>query len=145
MLSSQGDGRVSSAYVSRMDTGITSAAMQRLLGIGKVALHDLTERGIARRARDPARERIAKLQRGEDVQGGLKPMTGEDMQPIARSVGWTRRDIQHAIDLADLASLSEAAFAEFQEISAEENERAGKRIDRKLARLLLARERRRQA
>jgi phage terminase Nu1 subunit (DNA packaging protein) len=40
-----------------MDSEITSAAMQKLLGVGKVALNDLAKRGIAVRGEKRGRYR----------------------------------------------------------------------------------------
>jgi len=55
--------------------------------------------------RDTAKERRERLERGEDVPGGLgKPFSREDAERIIRDAGWTTSDIQHCIDLHTLAS-----------------------------------------
>jgi hypothetical protein len=44
---------------------------------------------------DAAKERVARIKRGEDVSGGLgKPPT--DFERILREAGWTRKDIERA-------------------------------------------------
>lgn len=51
--------------------------------------------------RDAAKERRERLERGEDVAGGLgKP---PDLRRILREAGWTESDIRRATDLAALA------------------------------------------
>src|SRR5262249_20428346 len=53
-----------------------------------------------------AKERVERIGRGEDVQGGLgKPHTREDFERILRGAGFTDRDIQHCCDLAELSEL----------------------------------------
>lgn len=87
-----------------------------------------------------ARDRIAKLEKGEDVPGGLgKPMTATDMCQMMRGFGWTTSDFQHASDLAELSELG--TFEEYCDASGEATEKATKRIERSIARRML-RERR---
>ena len=50
-------------YGHRMDSEITSAAMQKLLGIGNVALNDLAKRGIAVRGEKRGTYRIETITR----------------------------------------------------------------------------------
>ena len=59
-----------------------------------------------------AAERVAKIERGEDVHGGLgKPMTREDIEAALLKGGFTRKTLRRA---AWLASLSEDEFAAAQ-------------------------------
>lgn len=54
--------------------------------------------------RDAAKDRRKRLERGEDVSGGLsKPFTREDAERILREAGFTASDIQHSVDLHTLA------------------------------------------
>ncbi len=62
------------------------------------------EMATAASHRDAAKERRERLQRGEDVPGGLgKPLTWEDAQRILGEAGFTASDIQHCLDLAKLS------------------------------------------
>jgi hypothetical protein len=46
--------------------------------------------------RDAAKERCERLERGEDVQGGLgKPFTREDFERILLKAGCTKADLRH--------------------------------------------------
>jgi hypothetical protein len=50
-----------------------------------------------------AKERLAKIERGEDVVGGLgKPMTREDVERIMLANGWTKGDLRGAERLSTL-------------------------------------------
>jgi hypothetical protein len=54
--------------------------------------------------RDAAKERRERLQRGEDVPGGLgKPLTREDAERIMREAGMTTSDIQHCVQVHDVS------------------------------------------
>lgn len=81
-----------------------------------------------------AKERLAKIERGEDVQGGLgRPMTHEDFERIS---GMSKEQIQHCVNLAELRPSDE----EMQQLAHEEVE-AGIRVGRAIVRRML-RERR---
>ena len=66
------------------------------------AIEKAIANGVAARAAtaewaDAAAERVAKIERGEDVQGGLrKPMTREDIIAWLLKAGWTRKDLRRA-------------------------------------------------
>jgi hypothetical protein len=68
-------------------------------------------------ARDAARGQLARLDRGEEVSGGLgRPMTQEDCHRILKAAGWTTSDIRHAMDLAELSTIGgEQAFEDFSQ------------------------------
>jgi hypothetical protein len=88
--------------------------------------------------RDAAKERRERLQRGEDVPGGLgKPFTREDATRILREAGWSARDIQHCINLNTLAGRMdwEAIMQELNAVT----RRAEKRAERAAARTMLRR------
>jgi hypothetical protein len=88
--------------------------------------------------RDAAKERRERLQRGEDVPGGLgEPLTREDAIRIFREAGLTASDIQHCIDLNELGG-SMDWDAMMQEIHAS-GERAMKRAERAVVRAMLRR------
>jgi hypothetical protein len=74
-----------------------AASVERRVAEGKA------EMAKAASHRDAARKRRERLQRGEDVPGGLgKPHTREDFERILREVGWTASDIQRSIDINKL-------------------------------------------
>ncbi|MGP0084638.1 MAG: hypothetical protein ACLP0B_13555 [Steroidobacteraceae bacterium] len=63
-----------------------------------------TEMAKAAIQRDTAKDRRERLERGEDVPGGLgKRFTWEDAQRICREAGMTASDIRHCINLTMLA------------------------------------------
>jgi hypothetical protein len=83
-----------------------------------------------------AKDRIARLERGETVEGGLgKPMTAEDAERICRAAGMTASDLRHA---QVLAALPEAAIPLIVQAAVEGSDRAAKRTARKLLAYLLA-------
>ena len=95
--------------------------------MAKVAIH-----------RDAAKERRERLQRGEDVPGGLgKPFTREDATRILREAGWSARDIQPCINLNTLAGRMdwEAIMQELNAVT----RRAEKRAERAAVRAMLRR------
>ena len=82
---------------------------------------------------DTAKERLAKIERGEDVQGGLgKPI---DVDEILRSAGWTAADFRHAETISELDKLG--AFEEF--LAEVKKRNARDRVPRAAARAVLAR------
>jgi hypothetical protein len=60
--------------------------------------------------RDAAKDRRERLDKGEDVPGGLthKKYTREDYEAILTKAGWTRADITYAKGLARLANLAKS-------------------------------------
>jgi hypothetical protein len=88
--------------------------------------------------RDAAKERRGRLQRGEDVPGGLgEPLTREDAIRIFREAGLTTSDIQHCIDLNELAG-SMDWDAMMEEVHAA-GHRAMTRAERAVVRAMLRR------
>jgi hypothetical protein len=83
-------------------------------------------------ARTIARDRIAKLKRGESVDGGLgKPV---DFEKILRANGFTSRDIRRCLQMHELVGGDERVFKELmQEVHKrrEQSERAALRAVRK--------------
>jgi hypothetical protein len=63
--------------------------------------------------REAARERRERLERGEDMPGGLdKPLTREDLERILRDAGWTTSDIRRSIDISKLSDVEFDAMLE---------------------------------
>ena len=81
-----------------------------------------------------AKERIAKIERGEDVQGGLGAPV--DLEAMLRKAGLTATDIQH---VRNVAELTDEEFEKF--LAVEPVMKAIERADRAMVRKLL-RERR---
>jgi hypothetical protein len=78
-----------------------------------------------------ARERVERIERGENVEGGLgKPA---DFEQIVREAGWTTRDITHA---RLIAALPEEVLPLIVDASTGAAERAGWATARRLAREL---------
>jgi hypothetical protein len=64
------------------------------------------EMAKAAQARDIAKARRERLERGEDVPGGLgKPLTPKDAKRIFREAGLTASDIRHCVNLNTLADV----------------------------------------
>jgi hypothetical protein len=85
--------------------------------MAKVAVH-----------RDAARERRERLQRGEDVPGGLgKPMTSADFERILREAGWAASDIQQSIDISKLSDAEFDAMMEQVHVAMKRAEKAATR------------------
>jgi hypothetical protein len=75
-----------------------------------------------------ARERLNKIEKGEDVQGGLgRPMTREDLD---RMSGMSDEQIQHCMNLAELR-LSDEEMEKLVYEQVEAGERVGRAIVRK--------------
>jgi hypothetical protein len=78
-----------------------------------------------------AKDRVERIRRGEDVQGGLgKPV---DYEATLRKAGMTDKDIQHAKDLAELR-LSDEELKKLVHEQVEAGDRAGRAMVRKLLR-----------
>jgi hypothetical protein len=70
---------------------------QRTFAAGEAAAADAAPNA------ERARERLAKIERGEDVAGGLsKPMARQSFEHILLDAGWTNGDIRNAEHLANL-------------------------------------------
>ena len=80
------------------DMNASTAADHKGIGSHGTADH-CRQRSAAKDAAakaDQARERLAKIERGEDVQGGLgKPMTYEQAERMLLDIGLTKGDIRH--------------------------------------------------
>jgi hypothetical protein len=84
--------------------------------------------------RDAAKARRERLERGEDVQGGLgKPMTWEE---IVKILGWTASDLRHARATAQIGD--RGAWDEYMEESHKARERAGRTVTYRLLRKKLS-------
>ena len=80
-----------------------------------------------------ARERIERLQRGEDLEGGLgKPMTGKDMERMLREQGWTDSDFRHAEHLSELERMG--ATDEYLDACSKADARTERIIARRMVR-----------
>jgi hypothetical protein len=78
--------------------------------------------------RDAAKERRERLERGEDVPGGLgKPLTREDAERILRDAGWSKSDIRQCVEMA---GLPESAFKAMVQDAIEAQEKAAKAATR---------------
>jgi hypothetical protein len=81
-----------------------------------------------------AKERLAKIERGEDVAGGLgKPV---DFETMLRKAGMSDEDIQHCKDMAELCPSDE----DLEKLANEEVE-AGDRAGRAIVRRMLRKQR----
>jgi hypothetical protein len=84
--------------------------------------------------RDAAKARRERLERGEDVQGGLgKPMTWDEMLKI---LGWTASDLRHASATARIGDLG--AWDEYMAESHKARERAARAVTYRLLRKKLS-------
>jgi hypothetical protein len=53
-----------------------------------------------------AKERVERIKKGENVEGGLgKPVTLEDYHRILHEAGWTKRDIEHSIQVSQVSDV----------------------------------------
>jgi hypothetical protein len=83
--------------------------------------------------RDAAKERRERLERGDDVSGGLnRPMTWSDTERILRDAGWSKSNIQNSIEMARLSDVEVEAM--MQEVIA-----AMERADKAATRAVLRR------
>lgn len=74
-----------------------AATVERAVADGQAGMADNAEK------RDTAKERRERLERGEDVPGGIgKPFTREDAERILREAGV---DLQHVSDIGELSNL----------------------------------------
>lgn len=65
---------------------------------------------LAKEAAADSQARLDRLHRGESVDGGLRRLTGEDMEAILAAAGWTKGDMRH---VRRVHQLTEAEFAEY--------------------------------
>jgi len=87
---------------------------------------------------DTAKQRLAKIDRGEDVAGGLdKPMTREKFLAIMHEAGMTDAELRHCETVAELSHI-DGALEEFQASQSVYNE-ANERRRRAIARAILKR------
>ena len=70
----------------------------------KIADSEAERAKVAEKAAQ-ARDRVARIERGEDVQGGGfgQPVTYDDVKRMLRGAGWTTSDIRHA-DLSNVVA-----------------------------------------
>jgi len=80
-----------------------------------------------------AKARIAKLENGEAVQGGLGAPVDADI--IARQAGWTESDIQHAVRVAELGNLG--LFDDYLDATVKATSGAERRTEKRIARRML--------
>jgi hypothetical protein len=85
-----------------------------------------------------AKDRIARLKSGEDVDGGLRTLTWQDFQRILVEHGLTKGDLRHAEAFAALYKLDPNCEAEVLAASAKASNRAEKKTVRELLRNRLA-------
>ncbi len=76
-----------------------------------------------------ARDRIARIERGQNEGGLGKPMTDGDLVRILRAAGITASDIRHA---EIMAALPKAAIPLIVKAASEASDRASKRVARRL-------------
>jgi hypothetical protein len=62
-----------------------------------------------------AKDRIERIERGENVPGIGKRMTPKDMEKILRNAGWTTADIKHVVTVAAIGAYGEDAYRLFDE------------------------------
>jgi hypothetical protein len=126
LANAQGDERV---WSSLRDLHEGAAAdHQRLIATAEAAV--ASGRNAAQQAdanANAAKERIARLQRGEDVPGGLAPPP--DLERILRDSGMCSSDIAHA---QVIAALPAAAIESIVRVAVQANERASRRYARTL-------------
>jgi hypothetical protein len=79
-----------------------------------------------------AKDRIERIKRGENVQGGLGKQV--DIEQMLRNTGWTTKEIN---DATLLAALPEEAIKHIAEVELKAGERASKAAVRRLARKML--------
>jgi hypothetical protein len=103
--------------------------------------NDSASRLAVAEARDAARGQLARLDRGEEVSGGLgRSMTQEDCARILKAAGRTTSDIRHALDLAELSRIGgEQAFEDFLRESLRRMLAADNRLSKSVGRAMLRR------
>jgi hypothetical protein len=71
------------------------ASSERVIAEGQSAAADAENKAAI------ARERLERIRRGEEVEGGLrKPLTWEDCERICREAGLTTSDIRHCVQVS---------------------------------------------
>jgi hypothetical protein len=79
-----------------------------------------------------AKERVERIKKGENVEGGPKPFTSEDYERILRDAGWTKRDIEDSIQVAQVSNVF--GFEAMMEETHKARERSERNVVRKLYR-----------
>jgi hypothetical protein len=101
------------------------ASTQSAIADGEAAAKDAGAKA------EHAKERLAKIEKGEDVQGGLgRPMTREDLRRIS---GMSDEQIQHCMDMFELR-LSDEEMERLVHEQLDAGDRAGRAIVRRLLR-----------
>lgn len=81
-----------------------------------------------------ARQRIERIDRGEDVDGGL---TGPiDIEKMLRDMGFTKSDLDHMRTVAEIEHFGEAAFERLIEMHCDDSQQRDKVLARRLLRQL---------
>jgi hypothetical protein len=105
-----------------------AVVVARAISNGQAAMAKAAER------RDAGRTRRERLQRGEDVPGGLgKPFTHEDAVRMLRDAGWTARDFRRMELITAIGGWGDEPFEEFLR----ELNKARERFETTLARAFL--------
>jgi hypothetical protein len=102
------------------------ANAERTIASGKSAAADAADKAAI------AKERVDQIKRGENVEGGLKPFTSEDYERILRDAGWTKRDIEDSIQVAQVSNVF--GFEAMMEETHKARERSERNVVRKLYR-----------
>jgi hypothetical protein len=106
------------------------AAAERAIRAAEAAAAQASEQAQA------AQERIAKIERGEDVAGGLgHPLTREDFDAELIAAGFTRADLRH---METLGALPEEAIPLIRDAALKASARAERSAARALRKKLLA-------
>ena len=123
-----------------MDAQAEQALTPRILNVGSVAHQPTSSRFFANgqsAAADAegkasvARERVERIKRGENVEGGLgKPLTWEDCERIFRECGLTKSDMEHCRQVGQVSDVF--GFETMLKAIHEARERAERNTVRKL-------------
>ena len=83
-----------------------------------------------------ARNRVARIERGEDAQGGLGQPVTYDVKRMLRDAGWTTSDMRHAelLNVVAEAIGDEPVFSTMLEAGMRAQRRAEKAVLRRMAR-----------
>jgi hypothetical protein len=125
-------------------TGLHASTVEDHKGLVAVAERKIAsreaERATAAEHAAKARDRVARIERGEDVQGGLgePPLTYQRMRRILRDTGMTNSDIDHAELLHEVAKAmgDDEVISTMVDAALKASGRAEKAALRRLARRL---------
>jgi hypothetical protein len=114
--------------------GMHTSTVEDHKGLAALAERKITqseaERANAAEHAAKAKDRIARIERGENVEGGMgKPMTHADVERICRAAGMSTSDLRYA---QVLAMLPEAALPLISKAAVESSDRAAKRMARRI-------------